>query len=83
MLLLTSKSEVNLMRLDPIALQIELMGKDWTKKKLAQESLLSYATIKNVFRGCRCSKETAEAIAITLDVDLEVLKKGLNYRKDV
>ena len=68
------------MKINPISLQIEVMKKNWTLKDLAKESLLSYATIKNIKRGCNCSRETAEGIAITLDVPLEVLTKGTNYK---
>lgn len=71
------------MNIDPIALQIELRKKDWSLKKLAKETLLSYQTIKLVNRGVHCSKETAEVIALVLDVPLKTLSEGTNYVKDV
>ncbi len=70
------------MYIDPIALKLVLLQKNWTQKKLSKESLLSYSTVKNCCRGLRCSNETAEVIADVLGVELETLTSGKNYKKD-
>lgn len=70
-------------RIDSIALAIELKKRKWTLKKLAKESLLSYQTLKNINRGFSVSQETLTDICLTLDIDEDVLLKGTNYRKEV
>lgn len=56
------------MRINRITLVSMLAGRDWTLKKLSEESGVSRLTISNIKRGASCSAETVEKISKALNV---------------
>lgn len=61
------------MRLDRIKLITELTRQDIAKIELAEKAGVSRSTISGICSGKGCRKDTAEAIARALNVNIENL----------